>query len=297
MKILIVGLVNNQQLTRVKEEATKRGHELEGVYSADLVVETSNKGFRALIKSKLITQYDVIYLWAISKRRWEWYTAAIWANKGKGTKIVNQKIVDGSFDLPLAAAPIVDYYKQIEKSLPMPHSVTIFSKKTIPTFIDQFEFPVIVKASKGSGGKYVRKAEDATQLRQHVVELLKDSPAVIVREFIPNDGDIRIFTVGYKAIGAMKRIPPAGDFRANISGGGTAKPFDLTKRDDLVEIAQKASRAVQVDIAGVDIILHKKTKEPYILEVNPGPQFLGLEKYTETNVAEEIIKFFEKLHN
>ena len=61
------------------------------------------------------------------------------------------------------------------------------------------------------------------------------------------------------------------------------------------ELAEKAAQITKTEIAGVDIIINKETGELYILEVNPAPQFEGLEKYTGVNVAVTIIEYFESL--
>lgn len=295
MKILVAGLVESPQLVRLKQEARKKGHELEGCFSSSLIIETWKDHFEARVRGKKLTEYDLIYLWTVSKRRWEWYTAAIWANRENGTKVINQKVVKNNFELPTSSAPIIDYYMQVKEDLPFPKTMTVLTGKNLDAIEHEFKYPIIVKSSLGSKGQNVYKAENRRELKEKIKLSLEKSPSAVVREFIPNEGDIRIYTVGFKAVGAMKRIPPKGDFRANISQGGTAETFDLKKAPDLQEIAEKASKAVQVEIAGVDIILHKETGKPYILEVNPGPQFIGLEKFTGTNVAGEMISYFEKV--
>jgi ribosomal protein S6--L-glutamate ligase len=140
-------------------------------------------------------------------------------------------------------------------------------------------------------------ANSKDEIEKIIKENKEISPSFIIREFIPNDGDIRVFTVGYLAIGAMKRIPPEGDFRSNISLGGTGENYELEKYPKVKLLAEKAAEITGTEIAGVDIILHKETGNPYILEVNPGPQFTGFEKYTGVNAALEIIKYFEILHS
>jgi len=72
-----------------------------------------------------------------------------------------------------------------------------------------------------------------------VTELTEDIKSCVIREFIPNDGDLRIFTVGYKAIGAMKRTPKRGDFRSNVSQGGSAKRFDLKDYPAIKKLQKK----------------------------------------------------------
>jgi len=294
MKILIVGLVKNNQLKRVKEEGEKRGHIVEGCYARDLSILCNESEFKPILRGKEINEYDLIYLWAVGKTRWEWYSTVRYLNEKYGTKIVNGKIIDPSYLYYLTSA--VDYLKQIEEDIRFPKSAILFSSKRIDDVINNFDFPLILKMSGGRQGKNVFLLNSQEELVKKIQDLKEEKNAFVIREFIPNDGDIRIFTVGYKAIGAMKRIPTKkGEFRSNISQGGRGERFDLKKYPEIKEIAEKMSKITRTEIAGVDIMIHKKTGEPYVLEINPGSQFTGLERYTGVNAALEIIKYFEKV--
>lgn len=293
MKILIVGLVENPQVKRLKEETKKKGHTLDGCHSWDLSILAKNDSFKPILKDKDITSYDLIYLWATRKRRWEWYTTAYFLNYKYKTKIVNHKIIDREYLMNLS--PVSDYLKQVEQNLPFPKSAVILSEEGVEEVLEEFSFPFILKLSGGRQGKGVFLIEDKITLLEKIEEFNDTNQAYILREFIPNDGDIRIFCVGYKAIGAMKRIPPEGDFRSNISQGGKGEEYDLDKNPEIKTLAEKISEMTKTEIAGVDIIIDKETKKPYILEINPGPQFTGLEKFTSTNAALKIIEYFEKL--
>lgn len=295
MKILVAGLTKNIQLLRLREEGKKRGHEVNGCYASDLTLYCDGRTFEPKINGRDLSKYDLIYM-IVGKRRWEWYTAALYLNRKYDTKIVNQKSVEANYNFFLT--PAIDYLKQTENNLPYPASAVLFSTKNIDYVIGKFNFPLIVKTSTGRQGRGVYMVEDIHQIKKAAREILTgDAPSFIIREFIPNDGDIRIFTVGYKAIGAMKRIPKKGEFRSNISQGGRGEKFDLKKYPEIRELAENAAKITRTEIAGVDIIVSKETGKPYILEVNPAPQFAGLEGYTGVNAAEEIIKYFEKLYN
>lgn len=295
MKILIVGLVKNPQLERLKQEAKKRNHQLDGCYSSDLIIKSSPKEFTPLLKNKDINSYNLIYLWAISKRRWEWYTAAQYLHQKHNIKIINQKILDPSYLYYLS--PASDYLKQTQNKLPFPKSAIVFNAKSVDDIIKDFSFPLIVKNSTGRQGKGVFKVNSIIELKTAILQGSQqdNTSSFVVREFIPNSGDIRIFTVGHKAIGAMKRTPKSNDFRSNISQGGSGENFDLSSNPQVKQIAEKLSQLTKTEIAGVDIMIHKETKQPYILEINPGPQFTGFEKYTKTNAAKKIIEYFESL--
>jgi len=76
---------------------------------------------------------------------------------------------------------------------------------------------------------------------------------------------------------------------------GKGEKFDLKENVEIQKMAEKISEVMRAEIAGVDIIVNSKTGVPHIIEVNRGPQFAGLEKYTGVNAAGEIIKYFEKV--
>lgn len=294
MKILIVGLVKNIQFKRLQDEGRKRGHSVEGCFVSELIIYCSNEEFSLSLRGRPL-DYDLIALWSLGQRRWEWYVAASYLFETKNTIIVNSKVIDPAYKLYLS--PAMNYYKQFREGISFPKSAVIFSKKSIQRAIDKFDFPLIVKLSQGRQGRGVYMAENVEDLKKIAKDLEEKKEAFIIREFIPNDGDIRVFTVGYHAIGAMRRIPAKGEFRSNISLGGRGEKFDLGKYPEIKKIAERASKITGTEIAGVDIMINKETGKPYILEVNPGPQFMGLEKYTGVNAALEIVKYFEKVYD
>ncbi len=292
MKILIVGLVKNPQLLRLQKEGEKLGHAVDGCYASDLIISASPEKFEPVIKGKNLVDYRLIYLWTTGKRRYEWSVAANYAHKKFGTIVVNQKVIDPSYQYYLT--PASEYEKQTENGLNYPASAVIFNSAGFKAVKDQFTFPLIFKTSAGRQGKGVFKVNSPEELKT-IIKENEDSPAFIVRQFIENDGDLRIFTIGYKCLGAMKRTPKLGDFRSNISQGGEGSAFDLTTRPDIAGMAEKISRLTRTEIAGVDIMIEKNTGKPFILEINPGPQFTGFEKYTGMNTAKAIIEYFVTL--
>lgn len=294
MKFLIVGLVNNDQLDRLKQEGEKLGHEVEGCYTSELTIRTGRNNFDPTLRGKPMHSYDLIYLWTVGKRRWEWYVAVYYLNQKHGIKIINRKIIDPDYNYFLS--PASEYLKQHEANMPFPNSALVFDAKSVDSVIENMPFPLILKTAAGRQGKGVFKVENVDELKSKINELTDISPTFVIREFIPNDGDIRIFTVGYKALAAMKRTPTTqGEFRSNISQGGKGDKFDLENNSEIKSLAERLSELTRTEIAGVDIMVHKETGQPYILEINPGPQFTGLEKYTGVNAAEAIIKYFESL--
>lgn len=297
MKILVAGLVKNEQLLRLKKEGEARGHIVEGCFGSDLIINAEKDLFEpVLIDGRSLKDFDLIYF-MVSKSRWEWYTAAFFLNQKYQTLIVNQKTIARDYNYYLT--PAIDYLKQTRDNLNYPKSAVILNEKGAELAMRQFSYPVIVKTSAGRQGKGVylcRNFEDIVRAIKKTHE--QNVSSLIIRQFIPNDGDIRVFCVGYKAIGAMKRIPTKeGEFRSNISLGGRGEVYDYKNNPFVTYLAENAARVTRTEIAGVDIIIDKNDGTPYILEVNPSPQFAGLEEYAGVNAALEIIKYFESLNN
>jgi len=293
MKILIIGKVTSGQVNRLKEEGQKRGHIVENCSSHDLIIRAVKNQFEPLVVDKKISDFDLIYLLTVGRRKWEWYLACKTWQQKHGLKVVEQKMVDPNHKIYFT--PTVELEKQVKEGICFPKTTVVLSNKYLKKALFGFEYPVIIKNSYQHRGLGVHKVENYEEAKK-IVEGDEQSDSFRIKEFIPNDGDVRVFTIGFKAIGAMKRTPTKeGEFRSNISFGGKGEIFDLKKNLEVKKMAEKISEVMKSEIAGVDIIIHEVTKVPYVIEVNRGPQFAGLEKYAKVNAAEEIIKYFESL--
>ena len=59
--------------------------------------------------------------------------------------------------------------------------------------------------------------------------------------------------VNGKVVGCMMRQSVDGDFRANITRGGEAIPYQI---DDDIEWIEECARLLDLDIAGVDLLFN-----------------------------------------
>lgn len=152
--------------------------------------------------------------------------------------------------------------------------------------------PLIVKLLEGTQGKGVVLAE-TKKAAESVINAFKSLNAnILVQEFIKeaNGKDLRLFVVDGKVVAAIQREALPGEFRANIHLGGSAsiiKPTIEEKR-----IAIKAAKAMDLKVAGVDII--RSSKGPLLLEVNSSPGLEGIEGATYKDIASEMIIAIEK---
>ena len=155
--------------------------------------------------------------------------------------------------------------------------------------IDEIGFPMIVKEAYGSFGEQVYLANDKESLNKIVDSIgYKD---FLLQEFIASSQgrDIRINVVGDKAIVSMLR-ENKNDFRSNISSGGSGSKFD--PKPEYLDLAVKASKALGLDFAGVDVLFGEDG--PIICEVNSNPQFASTLKATGINLADYIAEYILK---
>ena len=78
------------------------------------------------------------------------------------------------------------------------------------------------------------------------------------------------------------------DFRSNISNGGAGSKYE--PKPSYIELAEKASKALGLDFAGVDV-LFGENDEPIICEINSNPQFKSTLDATGVNLAEHIASY------
>lgn len=152
--------------------------------------------------------------------------------------------------------------------------------------------PLIVKLLEGTQGKGVVLAE-TKKAAESVINAFKSLNAnILVQEFIKEaDGkDLRLFVVDGKVVATIQREAAPGEFRANIHMGGTASIIKPTSEEK--KIAIKAAKAMDLRVAGVDII--RSSKGPLLLEVNSSPGLEGIEGATNKDIAGEMIKAIEK---
>ncbi|MFI4852405.1 30S ribosomal protein S6--L-glutamate ligase [Gimesia chilikensis] len=155
--------------------------------------------------------------------------------------------------------------------------------------------PLIVKLLEGSQGRGVVLAE-TRKAAESVINAFKALRAnLLVQEFIKEaEGkDLRCFVIDGKVVASIQREAAPGEFRANIHQGGTASIIKITPTER--KLAVKASKALGLMIAGVDIIRSKHG--PLLLEVNSSPGLEGIEAATGKDIAGMMIAAIEKKLN
>lgn len=154
--------------------------------------------------------------------------------------------------------------------------------------------PVVVKlvsSRQGSGVFLVEQGGADPLLGQaRLSALMEQRQGLLVQRFLPPRGrrDVRVLALGAADAWAMEIKPAPGEFRANIHLGGTGKVLPV--QGDMIELAQRAQKAVGLDIAGVDLMQDAEGAW-WLGEVNFTPGFKGLEQATGVDIAARMLEF------
>jgi gamma-F420-2:alpha-L-glutamate ligase len=152
-------------------------------------------------------------------------------------------------------------------------------------------YPCVVKVVSGSKGRGVYLCHKKREFKDlmELLENLKSKKSLIVQEYVDAEigVDLRVWVIGGKTRAAMKRTAPDGDFRANISSGGTGEDYAITPEID--EIAVKSTQLLGLQIAGVDLLFDRKGFK--VCEVNSSPGFEGIDQYCDKDMAREIVDY------
>ncbi|HZF21602.1 MAG TPA: RimK family alpha-L-glutamate ligase [Dongiaceae bacterium] len=167
----------------------------------------------------------------------------------------------------------------------IPSSILLGSRFEMSDLVGQMPTPFIMKLLSGTQGVGVMRVDDPKDARPIVDTLVELKQLICVQKYVPNPGeDIRAFVVGQKVVAAMRRIAPPNEWRSNIHLGGKGVGYKLTKEQE--DTALRAARALDVEIAGVDMI--QSTDGTYVIEVNVSPGFRGLYEATGIDASEAI---------
>jgi gamma-F420-2:alpha-L-glutamate ligase len=181
----------------------------------------------------------------------------------------------------------------VKENLPIPKTVLVNGDVDIELIEKEIGFPCVVKATSGSKGKTVHLCQtkkDFTSLMS-LLSSISLKKTMIIQEFVDAQPgtDLRVWVIGGKTIVAMKRIGTEGDFRANISQGGTAELFEIT--DEVDYLARETARVLGLQIAGVDLLFDKDGYK--ICEANSSPGFEGMDQYCGQDMAQRIVDFIK----
>jgi RimK family alpha-L-glutamate ligase len=166
----------------------------------------------------------------------------------RGVRVLNRPAALLATHDKLATAEILE-------AAGLPHPLTLHVEPGAGA--DAVPLPCVVKPRFGSWGRDVFRCRDREEL-EATLEAVRDRSwwhrhGALVQELVgPVREDLRLVVAGGRVVGAARRIAAEGEWRTNISLGGSLAATDVPR--DARELAVRAAGAIGVDFTGVDLL-------------------------------------------
>jgi len=275
----------NQRLLSCLEKNGMRGRVLEPKYFDIIVSRSSAKSIR--YKGEKIELPDLVL--SRTGAGTNYFTRSVMRQIEKfGIPVINDADSISRVSDKLLTSQLL-----VKENLPIPKTILVNGDVDIELIEKEIGFPCVVKATSGSKGKTVHLCQtkkDFVSLMS-LLSSISLKKTMIIQEFVDAQPgtDLRVWVIGGKSVVAMKRIGVEGDFRANISQGGTAELFEIT--DEVDYLARETARVLGLQIAGVDLLFDKDGYK--ICEANSSPGFEGMDRYCGQDMAQRIVDFIK----
>ncbi|WP_417678342.1 glutathione synthase [Pseudodonghicola sp.] len=293
--------INADSTFRLAEEAQKRGHELfyygpdqlayqEGRITArgqDFTVQRV-AGTPAILGEERevdLADFDVVWLRQDPPFDMHYITSTHLLDRLKGqTLVVNDPFWVRNYPEKL----LVLNFPQLT-----PPTTIARDLRTIRAFKEKHG-DIILKPLYGNGGAGVFRLDENDRNLASLHELFTgfSREPLIVQKYLPDvrNGDKRVILVDGEAVGAINRVPAAGETRSNMHVGGRPEKIGLTERD--LEICATIGPLLKEKgqvFVGIDVI------GDYLTEINvTSPTGIQeLERFDGTNAAEKIWEAIE----
>ncbi len=155
--------------------------------------------------------------------------------------------------------------------LPHPRTSAVVAADRVPPL----GAPCVVKPRFGSWGRDVFRCETDDELAACLADV-RGRPwfrrhGALVQELLPASGhDLRVLVAGGRVVGAAERVAAEGEWRTNVSLGGSLRRAELS--EEASELARTAAAVTGADLVGVDL-LPVGRGEYAVLELNGAVEF------------------------
>jgi RimK family alpha-L-glutamate ligase len=154
------------------------------------------------------------------------------------------------------------------------------------TATELLEYPVVVKQRRSRMGVGVIRCRSRDHLEAVLDSLWRVGDEVVVQRWLPEGvATIRALVVSGSVVAAARHSAGDGEWRSNAARGGDVTAHRPSTDESSAAVA--AAAALGLGHCGVDLV--PTSRGPVVLEVNPTPGFLGLERATGIDVARAIV--------
>lgn len=271
---------------RLKEEAEKRGHEVDMLRYPACYVSLSPEGARVYHKGEELPLYDVIIPRSFA------------GSSSYGTAILRQFEVMGSYTLikSIAITRSIDALRSMQilarENVPAPRTVFLREPDQADQLVEHVGLPAVVKVASSIRRETTVLAETRKAVASVVRAFYVNDSTFMLQEYINSDESypVRAVVVGSSVVASVRKS--SGDFMHSGSDAAASKYDKIAVlSDEQKKIAVRAAKAVGLSVCSVDMIVSNDSC--VVLSLSPYFGIENIEKVTKRNVAGKIIDYIE----
>lgn len=292
----VLMLVTNKSAANQAFEETliSQGIDVERATYEQLVFTIGGEGNRITISSTGadLSDFGLVYF-RTSKVLGHGYVAAAIAQYLANR---NADFIDQAVSLCADPDKLYQYIVLSDNGVAIPPAIFMLPRMMSESYerlVADLGLPFILKDSSGSRGEHNYLINSHADFSRVVRQTSDLGIWLIAQQYIPNDCDYRLITLGGQVALAIKRTRKDQNTHLNnISQGGKAELVELTNfPNNLINQAVMSAKLFQLQIAGVDLVQDKVTKLWYCLEVNKAPHI-----YSGSFVSQKTAAFAKYLN-
>lgn len=287
MKIAILTrLPNYFTERRLKEEAEKRGHEVDMLRYPSCYVSLSQNGSEVLYRGEKLGRYD-----AVMPRSFA-------GSSAYGTAILRQFEVMGAYSAikSLAITRSIDIFRTTQilsrEGVPIPRTTFLREPDQADELIEEIGLPAVIKIASLNRGNTVLAESRKAIAAMIKAFYIKDS-TFMIQEYIQGEDaqSVRVIVVGTSVVASVRKTDNSF---SNESNDATTSKYDkiAVLNDETKKVAVKAARAIGLSICSVDMVV--ANGKAVVLSLNPYFGIENIESVTGRNVAGKIIEYIEQ---
>lgn len=285
--VVFGGNIKSDKLVELKMAAEKLQIQLDLVAYKQVSFETETG--EVLIGGEKMKDYDV-YFFRNTKNYWE-EVNLITSQLNESKIIIDPMVKDGR---PSDACKAHQMLALSQAGLPVPKSIYGSLNYLEKEAVKSFEFPLIIKGSRGDRRRQVFKiyGNEDFRIKMEELKLIEKNREnkYMLQEYIINTEDFRVMVLGDKVLGVMRRA-----IGENPKLKNNFEKTDLPQ--EIKDLAIEAAKVCGIMIAGVDVVFRDNDfKKPLFFEVNKTPNYNRFVEVTGINVAEEVVKFLAEVN-
>ncbi len=169
---------------------------------------------------------------------------------------------------------------------------TSYSEDTSFSFLKkELGLPFIAKFANRSLGRQVFKITSKEEFEQFIKRQKGSKQLCLFQKFYPAGIDYRVFIVGERAFGPVRRLAPKGEWKTNMHGSSHQRAEEEKR---VVELAKLFLEKTDIEFAGLDILVDSSGKAR-LIEINTMACFSVFDEvFPEINIAKKTIELLKR---